>query len=453
MSDSIAPEKLLTQILESAKRHGATSADALYVTSRSTEVRVRLGETEQVKQSNGKGVGLRVLIGDRTATTSSSDLRPDALDELIERTCAAAHLTASDPMAGLPDESLFEAPEGAEALELYDPHVDDLSVDEALRLATETESIARSTDSRITNSEGAEMGWGSRQIYLANSNGLMRSRRTSSASFWTTPIAETGSGMERDYWYTSARHLEDLADPRFVGEEAARRTIRRLGAKKPQTCKVPVVFESTVASRLLGALSGAINGGSVYRDATYLAGKLGESIAAPAVQITDDPRIVRGPASKSFDGEGLATRRHEIVKDGVLQTYLLDTYTARKLGLETTRHASRGLGGTPSPSSTNFWMKPGEYSLAELIGGIEKGLLVTELFGVGVNTITGDYSQGAVGVWIENGELTHAVSEFTIASTLPAIWNGIEAIGSDLDTKRATSAPSFRVDSMTVAGA
>ena len=453
MSDTFVPEQLLARVLDSAKRHGATEADALFVTSRSTEVRVRLGETEQVKQSNGKGVGLRVLVGDRTATTSSSDLRPEALEDLIQRTCAAAKLTASDPVSGLPEAGMFEPAEGDEELDLFDPRIDELSVEEAMRIAKETEEVSRSADTRITNSEGAEMSWGSRQLFLANTSGLMRSRQTSSASFWTTPIAETESGMERDYWYTSARHLEDLTNPQEVGEEAARRTIRRLGAKKPETCKVPVVFESTVASRLLGALSGAVNGGSVYREASYLGGQLGESIAAPTVHITDDPRIVRGAASKAFDGEGLATRRHEVVKDGVLQTYLLDTYTARKLGMETTRHASRGLGGTPSPSSTNFWMAPGDKTLVELIGEIENGLLVTELFGVGVNTITGDYSQGAVGVWIENGELTHAVSEFTIASTLPAIWNGIDGIGSDLDRRRATSAPSFRVSSMTVAGA
>ena len=453
MSDSTTAEALLERVLDTARRYGATSADALFVESRSTEVRVRLGETEQVKQSAAKGVGLRVLVGDRTATTSSSDLRPEALDLLIEQTCAAAHLTATDPMAGLPDPSLYDEPRGDASLELYDSAVDELTVEDALEMAVETEDIARQADPRITNSEGAEMGWGSRKLHLATSTGFTRTRRGSSATLWTTPIAETGEGMERDYWYTSARHLADLQDSRAVGEEAARRTLRRLGARKPQTCRVPVVFESPVASRILGALSGAINGGSVYRDATYLGGKLGEQITAPSIQITDDPHIVRGPASKSFDGEGLSTRKTEIVRDGVLQTYLLDSYTARKLGMETTRHASRGLGGTPSPSSTNFWMSAGEQTLDELIAGIDHGLLVTELFGVGVNTITGDYSQGAVGLWIEDGELTYAVSEFTIASTLPAIWQGIEAIGSDLDTRRSTSAPSFRVKEMTVAGA
>ncbi|MEE2780166.1 MAG: metallopeptidase TldD-related protein, partial [Myxococcota bacterium] len=372
-------------------------------------------------------------------------------EELVATTCAAARLTAEDTYAGLPDASLFGDAACGE-LDLYDEAIETLDVETARTRACEAEATAMEADDRITNSEGGEMSWGIREVHLANSLGVYQNRNGSSASLWTTPVAGDGHGMQRDYWYTSARHAADLATPQAVGAEAARRTLRRLDARKPETCQVPVVFESTVASRLLGALSGAINGGSIYRKASYLCDSLGETIAAPNVTIVDNPHLVRGPASKPFDGEGLPTTPLTLVDRGVLQSYVLDSYTARKLDMTSTRHASRGLGGTPSPSTTNLWMDQGDQSLDELIAGVSNGLLVTELFGFGVNTITGDYSQGAVGIWIEDGKLTHAVNEFTIASTLPKIWKGIDGLGNDRDPRRATSAPSMRIQQMTVAG-
>lgn len=448
---STTPQDLLQLVLNTAKQHGATSADALYVSSRSTEVRVRLGETEQVKQSRTKGLGLRVLVGDRTATTSTSVLIPDQLEELVATTCAAARLTAEDTYAGLPEDGLFGDAACGE-LDLFDPAIEGLDVEIAKERACQAEATAMEADPRITNSEGGEMSWGVSEVHLANTLGVYQQRNGSSASLWTTPVAGDGQGMQRDYWYTSARHAADLATPQAVGAEAARRTLRRLDARKPETCQVPVIFESTVASRLLGALSGAINGGSIYRKASYLCDSLGETIAAPNVTIVDNPHLVRGPASKPFDGEGLPTAPLTLVDQGVLQSYVLDSYTGRKLGMTSTRHASRSLGGTPSPSTTNLWMNQGDQSLEELIAGVSNGLLVTELFGFGVNTITGDYSQGAVGIWIEDGKLTHAVNEFTIASTLPNIWKGIDGLGNDRDPRRSTSAPSMRINQMTVAG-
>lgn len=445
------PRRWLELMLDEASRHGATAADAMFVEGSSTEVRVRLGETEQVKQSRDKGVGLRVFVGDRSATTSSSDLDEARLRALVERTCAAAKVIAADPFAGLPDEALAgEAPGGD--LDLYDPALAELDVEQAIDRAREAEDAARQSDARVTNSEGAEMSWGTSELHMLDSRGHYRNRRSGAVSISVTPVAEADGQMQRDHWYSHARHLADLEGAREVGLEAARRTLRRLGARKPSTCQVPVIFEAPVASRLLGSIASAVNGASIYRKSSWLQGAMGTRIAAPEVSIVDDPRIVRGAGSRTFDGEGLATRRREIVTEGVLQSWLLDSYTARKLGLTTTRHARRGLGGSPSPGSTNFLMANGEQSLAELVGATRRGLLVTELFGFGVNGVTGDYSQGAAGIWIEDGELTWPVHELTIASTLQAMWLAIDGIAADRHPGRSCSAPSFRVGSMTVAG-
>lgn len=447
-----SPDALLQWVLEKAQKHGATSADALYVEGQSTEIGVRLGETEKVKRSQQKGVGLRVFKGSSTATTSTSDLDAGRLEALIQRTCEAAEVTADDPSAGLPDAASFGG--GAEvALDLFDPAVDAIDVDTALEMALAAEGASRDADPAIENSEGAEMGWGSSRSYFANSLGVAHQRQASSVSLWTTPVAHRGDEMQRDYWYTWSRHRDALMAPEEVGRRAAERALRRLGARKPETCRVPVIFEAPMASRLLGALAGAISGGAIYRKASYLFGQLGEQIAATAVNIVDNPHLARGPASRLYDGEGLATRPLSVVKDGVLQSYILDTYTARKIGGESTRHASRGLGGTPTPSTSNFWMEPGDQSLESLIASTQRGLFVTELFGFGINTVTGDYSQGASGLWIENGKLTDAVNEFTIASTLPEMWKGIDAMANDRVTYRSTSAPSFRIAEMTLAGA
>ncbi len=444
-------QALLQHVLDTAKRHGATAADALFVSGRSTEVRVRLGETEQVKQSRSKGVGLRVFVGSRSATTSSSDLSKASLEDLIARTVAAARVTAEDPAARLPDAALY-ADEPPGDLELFDERLLSLDAETAIEMARACEDAARSADPRVTNSEGGDMSWGVSETHFANTLGVYRVKRGGSVGLWTTPLVEAEGVKERDYWYTSARYLADLASPESVGREATRRALRRLGARKPKTCQVPIIFEAPVASRLLGALAGAVCGGAVYRNASYLAGLVGERIAAPEVTIVDNPHIKRGPASKPFDGEGLATSQTVVVEGGVLKSYLLDTYSAAKLGLQTTRNASRGLAGTPSASPTNLWMQPGQASLEELIADVKQGLLVTELIGFGVNAITGDYSQGASGLWIENGQIAYPVSELTIASTLPEMWRTLDGIGSDRDPHRSVSAPSLRIAKMTVAG-
>jgi PmbA protein len=445
------PGALLAEVLELARRRGATAADALFVQARSREVRVRLGETEQVKESRSKGLGLRVFVGSRSATTSSSDLGPAALLALVERSLSAARLTAEDPVSGLPEAELFaDAPPGD--LDLYDGALENFDAQTAIATAVRCEDAARAADPRIINSEGAELSWGTSEHHLANSLGIMRTTRRGSISLWTTPVARDSGGMERDYWYTSARHLADLEPAEEVGRIAARRTLRRLGATKPETASVPVIFDPVTASRLLGAMAGAVSGGAIYRKASYLCGKLGEPIAAPSVRIVDSAHLRRGAGSKPYDGEGLATGETVVVDRGILRSYLLDCYSARKLGLRTTRSASRGLGGVPGPDTTNFWMDQGPETLESLIAGTRKGLLVTELIGFGVNTITGDYSQGAVGHWIEDGKLTRPVNEITIASTLGDMFGAIDGIANDRDPGRGTSAPSFRVGRMTVAG-
>ncbi|MCB9733524.1 MAG: TldD/PmbA family protein [Deltaproteobacteria bacterium] len=446
------PEALLAHALEVAKRAGATAADGLVISGRSTSAKVRLGETEKVQQSREKGLGLRVFVGDRSATTSTSDFQRASLEALIERTVAAARVTAEDPFAGLPDEALLAEPPVDVDLELYDPDLASLDVEAALALARRAEAAALGADPRLVNSEGAEVSWGDSEVAFATSQGIMRTRRSSSVSLWTTPMAEENGEKQRDHWWAHARHLGDLGSPEAVGEEAARRALRRLGARKPKTAKVPVIFESGVASRFLGTLAGAINGGALYKDASYLCGKLGERVAPDFVEVTDDPHIVRGPASRDFDSEGIATRPLVIVRGGVLESYVLDTYTGKKLGMATTRGARRSLTGTPGPGTSNFWMKNGDKSLEELIAEVDNGLLVTDTFGFGVSTVTGDYSQGAVGLWIENGKLAYPVNELTIAGSLPDMWLAIDGLANDRDPRRGTSAPSLRIRQMTVAG-
>ncbi|TNF29783.1 MAG: TldD/PmbA family protein [Deltaproteobacteria bacterium] len=455
MSDLGAdPQALLAYVLETAKQAGATAADGLFITGRSASVRVRLGETEKVSQARDKGVGVRVFVGNRSATTSTSDLSEAAITALIQRTVAAARVTAEDPFSGLPDAALFDEPLTDLALDLYDDDLVGFDAERAIALARETEAISLAQDPRLKNSEGAEMSWGHSALHFANSLGVYRTRRSSSVSLWTTPVAEDGDEKQRDYWWTSARHLEDLGSDaaEAVGREAARRTLRRLGAKKPATCQVPVIFEAPIASSLLGSLAGAISGSALYKDASYLCDKLGETLAPSFVNVVDNPHIPRGPGSRTFDAEGLATRPTRIIEGGVLASYLLDTYTGKKLGLASTRGARRGLASTPSPGASNFWMDNGALSFEELIGGVKQGLLVTETSGFGVNTVTGDYSQGVVGMWIEDGALAYPVHEATIASTLPRMWASIDALANDRDPRRGTSAPSLRIAQMTVAG-
>jgi len=439
-----------------AKKAGADFADAMVAGGRSTSVKVRLGNVIEVVQSRDQGLGIRVLVagdgGLKTATTSTSDLGDEAIERLVTAAVAMARRTAADPFAG-PPESGFEPEPGAPIdLETWDDEVYRLDPDRALQMALATEAAALGVDARFTNSEGGEMSWGYSELHVTDSNGRGRGKRATSASLWTTPVAEDGPGKQRDYWWTSGRWLADLESPDSVGKKAAARTLRRLGARKPETAEVPVIFEAPIASGLLGSISGAANGGAIYRDSSWLCGKLGQTIAASGVTLVDNPWIVRGAASRLFDGEGLATRPMTLVEAGVLKTWVLDTYSGKKLGLPSTRSAWRGLGGSPSPGTSNLWMNNGDESLEALIAGTKTGLFVTGTVGGGANTVTGDFSQGVVGLWIEDGKIAYPVEEITIASTLAAMWSAVDGIASDRHPGRATSAPSFRIGKMTVAG-
>ena len=440
-----------------AKQAGADYADAMVARGRATSVKVRLGQVIEVVQSRDQGLGIRLLVqseaGFKTATTSTSDLGDDAITGLVTSAFAMARRTAFDLFAGPPEEGFEPLPGAPLDLETWDDEVDRLDPDRAVQMALATEAAALGVDSRFTNSEGGEMSWGFSELHLMDCNGHRHHKRSTSASLWTTPVAEDGAGgKQRDYWWTSARQLADLETPEAVGRKAAQRTLRRLNARKPATAEVPVIFEAPIASQLLGSIASAVNGGAIFRDASWLCGKLGRAIAASGVTLTDNPWIVRGAASRLFDGEGLATRPLTIVADGVLRSWVLDTYAGKKLGLPSTRSAWRGLGGSPSAGTSNLWMDNGPESLEALIAGTKTGLLVTDTVGGGANTVTGDFSQGVVGLWIEDGQLAYPVEEITIASTLSAMWQGVDGIANDRHPGRATSAPAFRIAKMTVAG-
>lgn len=431
---------------------GATAADAFAAESDAFSVQVRKGEVETTTGERDKGLGLRVFHGTRSATASTSDLTPDAVERFVAATVELARLTQEDPFAGLPDVPPAGVEIGAEnGLELSDGGTV-LPIADRIDLARRAEAAALAADPRIDNSEGASFDSSTGEVAYARSDGFSGGYRSSSYGLSVAPVARENGGMQRDYWYDAARHFSDLGDPEELGREAARRVLRRLGARQVPTCRVPVVFDPETASGLLGHLASAVSGGSVYRKASFLAGRLGETVASPLVTVMDDPRRPRGLASRPFDGEGVPAAPHVVVEGGVLKTYLLDSYAARKLSLSTTGNARRGLGSNPSAGATNFYLEPGADSPEAIIASVPAGLYVTELIGFGVNGVTGDYSRGAAGIWIENGALAYPVEEVTISGNLVDMYRGIERVGNDLTFRRRVSAPTVKIAEMTVAG-
>jgi PmbA protein len=430
---------------------GARAADAVVVESDGLSVGVRLGEVERLERARQRRAGLRVFVGDATAIVSTADLTPAALAELARDAVALARTTAPDPHAGLPhaDDLARELPD----LDLLDPAVERLEPEAALAQARAAEAAALGTSPAFTNSEGAGMGADAGQVAYASSLGFTGTYAGSHASLWVTPVATRDGGMQRDSWYTAHRQLARLDAPDAVGREAARRTLRRLGARRAPTGACPIVFEAEVAVSLLRHLAGAIAGPSLYRRASFLLDRLGQAIASPAVTVVDDPLTPAGPASRPFDGEGVAQRRQTIVQQGVLRSYLLDSYSARRLGLRTTGHAARSVGDAPSAGPTNFVLQPGPHTPEDIVRSVRSGLYVTELIGFGVNGVTGDYSRGAAGLWIENGELAYPVEEITIAGNLLDMFRDVEMVGNDLVPRGALAAPTVKVARMTVAGA
>ena len=437
---------LLTDLVAKARRAGADAADAVLVDSVSLSLAWRLGKLERLERSEAGDIGLRVLIGRRQAMVSSADRSSQALDELLERAVAMSRAVPEDPFAGLaePADLATRFPD----LDTCDPH--EPSAETLIDMARRGEDSARAVDG-VTNSEGADAGWGRSGVAFVASNGFAHSYAVTSGSLSVSVLAGEAGGMERDYDFTAAVHLSDLQSPEDVGHEAGRRAVHRLGARKVKTCKVPIVFDQRVARGLIGNLAGAINGAAVARGTSFLKDKLGTRIFAPGITVVDDPHRLRGLRSRPCDGEGLPTERLAIVEDGVLKTWLLDLRSARQLGMRSTGHAARGTASPPSPSASNFYLDAGPVTVKEMVGDITQGFYVTELFGQGVNGVTGDYSRGAAGFWIEGGELAYPVAEVTVAGNLKDMFLDLVP-ANDLVCRHGLDAPTLRIDGMTVAG-
>ena len=444
---------LLRRMIDRAEAKGATQADALAVEYTEGHVRVRLGEVEQIQQASQRRIGLRVLTGQSQAMTSSGDLRPETLDRLVDDTVAMARLTASDPHAGLPDRALTGAAH-VERPDLFDPESAEFELAGGADWAKRAEKAALDSDPRFTNSEGSEFGFASSLSAYAASGGVEGSYRSSYFSGYVVPVAKADDGgMERDYWYSQRRYFNDLESAETIGRIAAERTLRRLGAVQAKTCKVPIVFDDRMASSILGYLASALSGYAIYRGASFLRERLGQQVASEHVTIIDDGQLKGGMGTRPYDGEGIATTTKEVIGGGKLHTYLLDTYSGKKLGMATTANAARSIGDSPTVSPTNFHLQPGQATEADLLAGVKDGFYVTELIGFGFDATSGDYSQGASGMWITNGKLSHAVNEVTIAGNLLDMFKDIDAVGDTLDATRSVASPAFRIKEMTVAGA
>lgn len=449
-------QTLASEVLGRALRAGATDAEVVAYEGEEFSAMVRLGQVETLKESGSRAIGLRVFNGLRTASTSSSDLSTDGLEKLVEGAVMLAKITSEDPFAGLPEATEFGQLQGD--LGLYFEDVNEQPPAERIEIARRCEAAAMACDTRIQNSGGGDFDTATTHKVLVNSRGFIGESRRSYCGFSTAPIAVDEKGkMQRNYWYSSSRTTRMLESPEEIGRIAAARTLRRLGARQVKTQRVPVVFSPEIARSIMGNIFEAANGDSIYRHATFFDEMLGERVAGENITVVDDGTMVfdgiGGFGTSAFDGEGLPTRRTVLVERGILKSYVLNSYTARKLGLASTGNASRGLAGNPGIGAGNFYLEPGTSTPAEIIGGVKQGLYVTETMGFGVNLVTGDYSQGASGLWIENGELTYPVEEITIAGNLKDMYRNIVAVGNDLVFRSASAAPTIRIDGMTIAGA
>jgi PmbA protein len=438
---------LLQDLIGRARRAGADAADAVLFAGVSLSHGRRLGKTEKLERSEGHDLGLRVFIGRQQTVVSSTDWSPAALSALVERAVAMARVVPEDPFCGIaePDQIARHWP----ALDMLDPAEPDAQ--DLIERARAAEEAALAVPG-VTNSEGAEAGWGRLRLALVASNGFAGSYAGSSHGISASVISGSGIAMERDYDFSSAIHAADLRDPSAVGKNAGERAVRRLGAKKMPTCRCPVVFDPRVARSFLSHLLGAIAGPAIARGTSFLKDRLGESVFSSEITIIDEPHRRRGLRSKPFDGEGIANRRCAVVDHGRLTTWLLDLRSARQLGLATTGHAARGTASPPAPAATNLWIEPGVASAKTLIADIESGFYVTEMMGMGVNGVTGDYSRGAAGFWIDHGEIAFPVSEMTVAGNLKEMFLRLVA-ADDLEFRTGVDAPTLRIDDLTVAGA
>ena len=441
---------LAQDVVKRALDAGASDAECTISEGEEFSANVRMREIENLKEAGSRAAGLRILIGKKTGSSYTSDLSREGIAQMVKSAIELADITTEDPHAGLPDAGELGSIDGD--LGMFSPDVEALATEIKIDAAKRAEDSALSADPRIVNSEGASFDNHVGRHIFANSRGFTGWYRSSYCSLSAVPLARDGDSMERDYWYTMARGFAGLEAPEEVGRTAARRVLRRLNPVKVETQKVPVVFEPRTARSLLDNLFDAVHGMSVYRHESFLAGRLGEKVAAGDLTIVDDGTLRGLFGTSPFDDEGVPSRRTVVIERGVLKSYLLNTYAARKLGMKTTANASRGITGNAGIGHGNFFIEKGVQTPEQIIAAIPNGFYVTELMGFGVNIVTGDYSRGAAGLWIRNGELAFAVSEVTIAGNLKDMLLGLETIGSDLEFRSSIAAPTLKIGEMTVGG-
>ncbi len=441
---------LAKKIVQRAIKKGAKQAEAFLQVGRNADVRVRDGEIEDLTQATSKGVGIRVFVKNRLGFVWTSDFDPSAIDTLIDRAIALAEMSAPNPLNGLPDaKDLGKFPNVGE---LFDKRVADLPPDWKIKASIEMEKVIRSFDPRIKTIDSVGAGEAVSEVYLASSAGVHGSYEGTSVYLYASPVATDGAQLQTSYWYDAKRFFEDLDSPENVAKKAAARAVRLLGAKKVKSAKVPVIFDPTMAAGFISNITRAMNGDAVFKKSSFLASKLGEKIAPSHVTITDDGLRKRGLATSPFDGEGVPTRKTNLVEGGVLKAFLYDAFTARKAKMKTTGNAARGYSSLPSIGVNNLVLEPGKRSPEDIIKEIPQGLYVTAMLGHGANTVTGEYSRGANGLWIENGELTRPVQEVTVAGSLTDMLQQLDAIGSDLTFHGSTGASTIRFKELTVSG-
>jgi PmbA protein len=444
---------LASQVVERALAAGATVAEAVAGHERHLSAKVRLGKPEVVEEAGSRSLGVRVMVGQQVAATYTSDLSEGGLARFVEDALELARLAQPDAFAGPPDPALLSKASEHVELDQFDPSVESIDAERALQMALVAERTALAVDKRLTNSEGASVSRHAGASALVTSGGFRATRRGTYASIVVSPVADDADDKKRvGYHWSSRRHLSDLESPEAVGLEAARRTLEKLGPRKLETQEVPVVFDPDAARSVLGLLAGCVTGGAIWRKSSFLCDRLGERIASDLVTVIDDPFIPRGPGSQAFDGEGLLARKNVVVEAGVLKAFLLDTYSGKKLGMPSTANAARGSSGGVGAGTTNFVLQPGIQSAPDLLRSTERALYVTSMMGYGFNAVTGDFSRGASGFWLERGERIFPVSEVTISLNLGELLKRIDAVASDIDHRSSICAPTFRVSAMTVAG-
>lgn len=447
---STSYEALAKRLVARAKKQGATQAEAFVQVGREASCRVRDGEIEHLTQATSKGVGLRVIVKRRLGFSFTSDFEPGSLNAFVDRAVQLAEAAAPNPLNGLPtDEDLGDFPEVGP---LFDPAVASLSPQWKIDAALELEKVARAYDPRVKTVESVEAGESVGEVFLANSRGVSGYSQGSSVYLYAGVVAEAAGQLQNSWWYDARRFFADLESPEQVAKEAARRAVRMLGAKKVKSAKVPVIFDPMMAASFIGGIAGAVNGDAVFKKSSFLASKLGQTIAPPTVTIVDDGLMPKGLATSPFDGEGVPTRRSALLDKGVLKTFLYDAFTARKANTRSTGNASRGYRSLPSIGTHNLYLEPGTRAPQALVKEVPNGFYVTTMLGHGANLVTGEYSRGANGLWIENGELTRPVQEVTVAGNLLDMLSRIDGLGNDLTFRGSVGAPTIRFNELTVSG-